>query len=79
MDEPFGGMTPKPVSPQLQTELLGNWEKERKKTCFLSHCSVEEALYWPSGCGYQRKAPSRQVKEITVLINIPIPRTQGNR
>ena len=75
MDEPFGALDAQ-TRVQLQSELLGTWEKE-KKTCFFITHDVEEAAILAQRVVIMSARPGR-IKEI-VQNDIPYPRTQETK
>ncbi len=75
MDEPFGALDAQ-TRTQLQTELLGTWERE-KKTCFFITHDVEEAIILAQRVVIMSARPGR-IKDV-VDINIPYPRTQETK
>ncbi len=75
MDEPFGALDAQ-TRTQLQTELLGTWERE-KKTCFFITHDVEEAIILAQRVVIMSARPGR-IKDI-VDIDIPYPRTQETK
>lgn len=75
MDEPFGALDAQ-TRTQLQSELLGTWEKERKTCFFITH-DVDEAIILAQKVIIMSARPGR-IKEI-VDINIPYPRTQETK
>jgi len=75
MDEPFGALDAQ-TRTQLQTELLGTWEKEQKTCFFITH-DVDEAIILGQKVIIMSARPGR-IKEI-VDIKIPYPRTQETK
>ena len=75
MDEPFGALDAQ-TRAQLQTDLLGTWEKE-KKTCFFITHDVDEAIILGQRVVIMSARPGR-IKRI-VDVDIPYPRTQETR
>jgi NitT/TauT family transport system ATP-binding protein len=72
LDEPFGALDAQ-TRAQLQENLLGTWESE-KKTCFFITHDVEEAVLLAQRVILMSARPGR-IKEV-IKVNLPYPRTQ---
>jgi NitT/TauT family transport system ATP-binding protein len=70
MDEPFGNVDVQ-LKLQLQRELMGLWESERKTVVFVTH-DLEEAIALSDRVVVLSRRPGR-IKEI-VTIDLPRPR-----
>jgi len=67
MDEPFGALDAL-TRVQMQDELLGTWQQERKTVVFITH-DVDEAVYLASRVVVMSPRPGR----ISQIIDVPLP------
>jgi len=75
MDEPFGALDAL-TRVQLQEELLGTWERERRTVLFVTH-DVDEAVYLGDRVVVMAARPGRIHR--TVTVDLPFPRTEEVR
>ena len=75
LDEPFGALDAQ-TRAQLQENLLGTWEKERKTCFFITH-DVEEAVLLATRIVIMSASPGR-IKEI-MDVKLPYPRNQQTK
>lgn len=67
MDEPFGALDAL-TRVQMQDDLLGTWQQERKTVVFITH-DVDEAVYLASRVVVMSPRPGR----ISKVIDVPLP------
>ena len=75
MDEPFGALDAL-TRVQMQDDLLGTWQQERKTVVFITH-DVDEAVYLASRVVVMSPRPGR-ISEV-VDVSLPYPRNEDLR